>query len=149
MYVLLLVYLLASLLSTSEEARILTVPAPPSSHVWYFNIISEHLTDLGHQVDMVVPEGVSSKVRIWQLSAADLVGYRERGVWRGSNQERFGGTWKTMEKKGECCWYGKIVNEGFSCEAWGEGSNKRVLVWHSEKKRSSNGNVEQASLNCD
>ena len=46
----------------ADGAKILSIPAPTSSHVWYFNILSEHLASRGHEVHMLIPEGMPPEV---------------------------------------------------------------------------------------
>ena len=57
----------------ADGAKILSIPAPSPSHVWYFNILSEHLTSRGHEVHMLMPEGIPPQVREEELRSDHLL----------------------------------------------------------------------------
>ena len=68
-----LVFLCSGGAGDAEGAKILSIPAPSPSHVWYFNILSEHLTSRGHEVHMLMPEGTPPQVREEELRSEHLL----------------------------------------------------------------------------
>ena len=59
----LLVFMCGGDVSGADGAKILSIPGPLPSHMWYFNILSERLTSKGHEVHMLMPEGTPPQVR--------------------------------------------------------------------------------------
>ena len=57
----------------ADGAKILSIPGPSPSHVLYFNILAERLTNKGHEVHMLMPEGTPPQVREEDLRSEHIL----------------------------------------------------------------------------